>query len=201
MFWHDVEKVKIYSRPYLIQGTARSDMPFYSLEDLEDNRRALFGGTQDDHGLVASTVLRDRSRSEAKTPLLRDRASSVPPELTHKYYNELPTQMSSTVDVHLGYDRWIPLFYRCPIDSTKIWRPRTVTIDGSWRMDNPRFLPSFHSRSAEARLVAKDDWEVQLLREYDDIEAIKRFAHRFCPDLRDQVEQELATSRSIMDLS
>jgi hypothetical protein len=62
-------------------------------------------------------------------------------------------------------------------------------------------LPSFDSRSAKERLLAKDDWEVQLLREHGNVDAVKRFAHRFCPNLSDLVEQELATSRAIMDLS
>jgi hypothetical protein len=119
LFWHIVEAVRIYSEPYLIQGTSRSHTPFYSSKDLEDNWRALFGGSQDDHGLVSSTILRDRARSEAKIPLLRDRASSVPPELTHKHYNGLPTQSDSRVEVYLDHEHWIPAFYRCPIDSMK----------------------------------------------------------------------------------
>jgi hypothetical protein len=200
LFWHEVEKVRIYSEPYLIQGTSRSAMPFYSLEDSEDNWTALFERTQDDHGLVARTILRDRSRSEAKIPLLRDRASSVPPELTRKRYNRLPTHSSPAREIILGNDRWIPVVYRCPIDSMKIWRPGTFTIDGCWSEDNPRFLPSFDSRSPEERLIAKDDWEIQLLREHGDEDTVKRFGHRFCRELRDLIEQELATTRSIMEL-
>jgi hypothetical protein len=201
LFWHEVERVRIYSEPYLIQGTSRSAMPFYSLEDSEDNWTALFEGTQDDHGLVARTILRDRSRSEAKIPLLRDRASSVPPELTRKRYNRLPTLSSPVREIILGNDRWIPVVYRCLIDSMKIWRPGTFTIDGCWSEDNPRFLPSFDSRSAEERLTAKDDWEVQLLREQGDADTVKRFGYRFCRDVRDLIEQELATTRSIMELN
>jgi hypothetical protein len=201
LFWHIVEAVRIYSEPYLIQGTSRSHTPFYSSKDLEDNWRALFGGSQDDHGLVSSTILRDRARSEAKIPLLRDRASSVPPELTHKHYNGLPTKSDSRVEVYLDHEHWIPAFYRCPIDSMKIWRPRRMTLNDWWDEGNPRFLPSFDSRSAKERLLAKDDWEVQLLREHGNVDAVKRFAHRFCPNLSDLVEQELATSRAIMDLS
>jgi hypothetical protein len=201
LFWHKVEKVEIYSKHYLVQETSRADTPFYSLKDMKENLRALFGGTQDDHGLVASTILRDRSRGEAKIPLLRDRASSVPPEATHRQYNRLPTILGSAVEAVLGLHRWIPIFYRCAIGSMRVWRLGTLASDGCWSEHNPRFFPSFHFRSAEERLQAEDDWEVQLLREQGGVDAVKRFAQRFCPDLRDQVEQELATSRSTLDLS
>jgi hypothetical protein len=122
LFWHEVDTITIYSSSYLIQGTSRLDTPFYSSEDFENNWRTLFIGTQDDHGLVARTVLRDRSRSEAKIPVLRDRASSMPPEPTLKVYNGLPTLLSSTTEVDLGYDHWIPVAYRCPIEPMRSWR-------------------------------------------------------------------------------
>jgi hypothetical protein len=200
LFWHVVETVRIYSEPYLIQGISRSDKPFYSHEDFENNWRTLFGGTQDDHGSVAGMILRDRSRSEAKTPSLRNRASSMPPTPTLKVYDKLPSHSICEVEVILGQHRWIPVIYKSPIEPLSSWRPGTLFRGGCWSKDDPRLLPNFDSRSVEERAYAEDDWEVELLREHGEEDVVKRFAQRFCPELRDQIEQELATTRLIMEL-
>jgi hypothetical protein len=201
LFWYEVQKVKIYSKSYLIQATSEADTPFYSATDLEANWRSLFSGTQDDHGSVANTVLQDRSRNEANVPALRNRASSVPPEQTHKVYDRLPTIWTSGVEVRLDHQHWISIVYRCPVDPKRSWRPGTLTVDGFWTEENPRFLKHFDSRSPVERLMAEDDWEVQLLREHSDVDAVKRFGNRFCRELRDVIEEELATTRSIMELA
>lgn len=54
----------------------------------------------------------------------------------------------------------------------------------------PRMLIDFESRDNSMRLDAKDDWEVQLLREQGDQEIVKKFAQRFCPELKRLVDQE-----------
>jgi hypothetical protein len=196
LYWREVDKVKIYSASYLIGATPEVDKPFCSLEDLQDSWRSFFKGTQDDHGPVASMLLRDRSRSGADVPVLRDRACSMPPGLTHKVYDQLPTHLSSGVDVDLGGQHWVPIAYRDPIDLGRSWRPGTSYIVGFRAWANPRCSKSFESRSIEDRLRATDDWEVQLLREKNGVDAVKRFADRFCPKLRDQVVEEmLAASR------
>lgn len=82
LYWREVETIKIYSALYLIQATAEADRPFYCLEDFEDNWRDLFRGVQDDHGMVATTISRGRSRNQAGSSFVTARALSVPPEMS-----------------------------------------------------------------------------------------------------------------------
>jgi hypothetical protein len=199
VFWRQGETVKILSEPYLIQATSELDMPFYSSADFEENWRAVFDGTQDDHGSVARMFLRDRSQLYANTNVNRDRASSAPPGTTQKVYNRLPSLWDSEIEVNIYPAHWIPKIYRCPIDLTTRWRPGTWAADGSWSQRNPRHLKDFGARSVKERLKADDDWEVQLLREQGELDVVKRFGRRFCPELRDGIEQELETLKLLME--
>jgi hypothetical protein len=56
-------------------------------------------------------------------------------------------------------------------------------------------LIDFESRDISERLYAADDWEVQLLREQGDHDVVKKFAQRFCPELKRLVDQELEFAR------
>jgi hypothetical protein len=199
-FWHEAERVEIYSEPYLIQATPQAERPFWSLTDLEDIWKALFGGVQDDHGPVARLILHDRSRSGKETLAIRSRASSVPPELTTKACDELPTLRPDTLVPNLGIDHWIPRFYTCPVELARPWRASTVTASCSWQIQSPRLLVNFESRPTGERLLAKDDWEVELLREKGEVDVVRRFASRFFPELRHEVEREIAEARSILEL-
>jgi hypothetical protein len=60
-------------------------------------------------------------------------------------------------------------------------------------------LIDFESRDIETRLQAKDDWEVQLLREQGDHETVKEFAQRFCPELKRLVDQEREYTKLMKD--
>jgi hypothetical protein len=62
-------------------------------------------------------------------------------------------------------------------------------------------LVDFESRDIKTRLYAVDDWEVQLLREQGDHDVVKRFAQRFCPELKRLVDQELEFARLIQGKS
>ena len=189
LYWRKTKLVKIYSRPYLVQASAGADRPFYSLEDFGKDWKALFEGVQDDHGMVATTISRGRSRKQAGTSIVTARALSVPPEMTHPAHNRLPAEQYG-VRVPLAYDHWMTMIYRCPYALRwKLWGGAL-----SWRYDlhieTPQMLSDFESRDIGKRLRAVDDWEVQLLREQGDCEIVKKFAQRFCPELKRLVDQK-----------
>lgn len=62
-------------------------------------------------------------------------------------------------------------------------------------------LLDFESRDIRRRLDAVDDWEVQLLREQGDCEIVKKFAQRFCPELKRLVDQELEHTKLMEKLT
>ena len=62
-------------------------------------------------------------------------------------------------------------------------------------------LIDFESRDVKTRLYAVDDWEVQLLREQGGRETVKKFAQRFCPELKRLVDEELEYTKLISDLT
>lgn len=177
----------IYSNLYLVQSTPEADRPFYSSEDFERNWRALFVGVQDDHGMVATAISRGRSCKQARSS--KARALSVPPEMTLPVYNNLPTNELYGLDLYTGYNHWMTRVYRCPVDLRwKLWGGALSVHYGG--IEFPRMLIDFESRDNSMRLDAKDDWEVQLLREQGDQEIVKKFAQRFCPELKRLVDQE-----------
>ena len=189
LYWRRTKPIKIYSRPYLVQASSEEDRPFYSSEDFEQDWKALFEGVQDDHGMVATTMSRGRSRKQVGPSTITARALSVPPEMTHPEYNRLPTEEYG-LRVHMAYDHWMWMVYRCPYElKWKLWGGAL-----SWRfirhIRTPRMLLDFESRDIGRRLDAVDDWEVQLLREQGDCEIVKKFAQRFCPELKRLVDQK-----------
>lgn len=199
LYWRETRTIKIYSRPYLIQASSEADRPFYSWEDFGKDWRALFQGVQDDHGMIATTISRGRSRKQAGSSIITARALSVPPDMTHPTYNELPTEAYG-LRVHVAYNHWMEMVYRCPFELRwKLWggslSPRC------WgHIEMPRMLVDFDSRDIGSRLFATDDWEIQLLREHGDREIVKKFAQRFCPELKRLVDKELERKKLVEDL-
>lgn len=194
LYWREMKTVKIYSRLYLIKPMSQANRPFYSLEDLEENWRALFEGVQDDHGMVATTISRGRSRTQAGSPIVTARALSVPHNMTDTRYNGFPTGFYG-LQIHTEHDRWMPMVYRCPFEPR--WRLWGGALSDRhwWHIEMPRMLIDFESRDISERLYAADDWEVQLLREQGDHDVVKKFAQRFCPELKRLVDQELEFAR------
>jgi hypothetical protein len=200
LYWRETKTVKIYSELYLVQATSEADRPFYFLEDFEKNWRALFEGVQDDHGMVATTISRGRSRKQAGSSIATARALSVPHRMTHPRYDGLPAD-GYGLRFHMAHDRWMPMVYRCPFEPRwKLWGG-ALSIQYCWRFEIPRMLVDFESRDIKTRLYAVDDWEVQLLREQGDHDVVKRFAQRFCPELKRLVDQELEFARLIQGKS
>jgi hypothetical protein len=200
LYWRKVKTVKMYSAPYLIQATSQAERPFYSSTDFEENWAALLTGVQDDHGIVATTVSRGRARKHAGSSAAIARAASVPPEMTQPIYNELPTDSSYGLMIYTGWEHWFAFAYRCPIElSWKLSGGASSNFLGDC-VELPRMLVDFESRAIEKRLRAKDDWEVQLLREQGDLDNVKGFAERYFPGLKDLVEKELELARLIQDL-
>jgi hypothetical protein len=196
LYWRKTKPIKLFSRPYLFQASSEEDRPFHSSEAFEEDWRALFEGVQDDHGMVATTVSRGRSRKQAGPSTIPARSLSVPPEMTRPEYNRLPTRYYG-VRVHMACDHWMWMVYRCPYELRwKLWgglfSPRYT-----WHVETPRKLSDFESRDIRRRLNAGDDWEVQLLREQGDCEIVKKFAQRFCPELERLFDQKLEYTRSL----
>jgi hypothetical protein len=192
LYWREVETIKIYSKLYLVQATSGADRPFYSSEDLEDDWRSLFQGVQDDHGMVATTFSRGRSRNRAGSSFITARALSVPPETTQPVYNKLPTHQGYGLNLlTAAYKHWMSRVYRCPVEMKwKLWGG-ALSYRCWGHIELPRMLIDFESRDIKTRLQAEDDWEIQLLREQGDHEMVKKFAQRFCPELKRLVDQEL----------
>jgi hypothetical protein len=201
LYWREVKTVNVYSTPYLIQATSEADRPFYSSSDFEKDWRALFEGVQDDHGMVATTISRGRSRKQAGPLAATSRASSVPPEMTQPVYDQLPTNQSYGLKFHTTWKHWFAFVYRCPVELRwKLWGGVSSRYY-QWSLKLPRMLIDFESRDLEERLRAEDDWEVQLLREQGDLDVVKRFAQRCCPELKHLVEKELDLARRIQELA
>lgn len=201
IYWRELKETKIYSTLYLIQETSRADRPFYSSTDFENDWGALFDGVQDDHGMVATTISRGRSRKQADSSAVADRASSLPPEMTQPVYNKLPTHQGYGLKLYLDSDHWLQKVYRCPFELRwKLWGGTCANQPG-FDIHLRRMLIDFESRDTEERLFADDDWEVQLLRERGSHDAVKRFAQRFCPELNHFVEKEIERSRLIEELA
>jgi hypothetical protein len=199
LYWRETKSVKIYSRPYLVQAKSEADRPFYSSEDFDKDWRALFEGVQDDHGMVATAISRGRSRKQAVSSIIPARALSVPPEMTHPVYDGLPAE-DYGLCVHISHVHWISTVYRCPFELRwKLWGG-ALSLRYWWHIEMPRMLIDFESRDIGRRLAAIDDWEVQLLREQSDCEVVKKFAQRFCPELKRLVDEELERKKLVEDL-
>ena len=199
IYWRKAKTTRIYSRRYLIQATYEADRPFYSSHDFEMNWRALFEGFQDDHGMVATTISRGRSRKQIESSNSTARALSVPPEMTQPIYNELPTFQYYGLNLQMSSKHWMTWVYRCPVELR--WKV-AGGVPAFWgRIEIPRMVTDFESRDIKMRLDAEDDWEVQLLREQGDRDVVKRFAQRFCPELGCLVEQEQEYGRLVQSMS
>lgn len=199
LYWRETKTIKIYSKPYLLHSSSEAGRPFHSWEDFEKNWRGLFEGSQDDHGMVATAISRDRSRKQAGSCIIPARALSVPPEMTHPVYDGLPTE-DYGLQIYMGREHWIEMVYRCPFELR--WKVCGGSLSPRcWgHFEMPRMLVDFDSRDLGSRLFVTDDFEVQLLREQDDLESVKKFAQRFCPVLKRLVDEELERVKLVVDL-
>jgi hypothetical protein len=199
--WHEAAKVSIFSDSYLVKEIPKADRPFWSSENFEEFWLSMFKGVQDDHGPTARAMMRDLTRSETKKLTPRSRASSVPSRTKLQVCDRLPTLRPAYLQVNLGHQHWMPTVYKCPFELGRSWFAGTPDFGESWTITGPQPLNGLESRDIWERLEATDDWVVQLLREHGEVDAVRNFADRFCPDLINEVEQELAEARSIAELS
>lgn len=184
--WVETGEVNLESIPYRVQPTAVPDSAWALEASLYDARQQVFDLPKDDHGIVASILMRDRNAVQGKGHRLRRRALSAPPSVPF---------MTEAKLYHHDYDSRShfssgSFFHKCFFDARWTSRHR-----GGFERCARGHFDHFNLNAFK---FGTDGWEIDLFNDEDKVPIARRFAERFCPHQLYLVQRtsERATQRA-----